>query len=131
VAGEARLVAAVALVGSVAIWVAMPLVERWLLEDKYHFSGTLVLAALVAGSAKILHAFSRATVTALADSRELGLVNLSGWASLALSAVAAVLGARWGLAGVIYGVGLGWLFRALAALAVTYRHLRPVQQPAL
>jgi hypothetical protein len=32
---------------------------------------------------------------------------------------------------VIYGVGLGWLFRALAALAVTYRHLRPVQQPAL
>lgn len=131
VAGEARVVAGVALVGALAIWLAMPAVERWLLNDKYHFSGSLVFAALVAGCAKILHAFSRATVTALADRRELGLVNISGWASLALAVVAAVVGARWGLVGVIYGVGLGWILRAAASLAVTHRHLRPVEQPAL
>lgn len=130
VVGEARLVAAIAVVGSLAIWVAIPVVEHWLLEDKYEFSAALVLATLLVGCAKILHAFTRATVTALADSRELGLVNLSGWASLALSVLGAAVGARWGLTGVVYGVGVGWLFRALAALAITYRHLRPVQEPA-
>jgi O-antigen/teichoic acid export membrane protein len=130
VASEARVVAAIAVVGSLAIWVAMPLVEHWLLHDKYHFSGALVLATLLVGCAKILHAFTRATVTALADARELGLVNLSGWLSLGLSVLGAAVGARWGLTGVIYGVGLGWLFRAVTALAITYRHLRPLQQPA-
>jgi Na+-driven multidrug efflux pump len=37
---------------------------------------------------------------------------------------AAAIGARWGLAGVIYGVGLGWLVRALTAAYIILRHLR-------
>jgi hypothetical protein len=129
VADEARLVLVVALAGSALIWVGMPAVEHWLLADKYRFSGALVLATLIAGCAKLLQAFSRAAVTALADARELGLVNVSGWVSLAISMIAAAVGAQWGLAGVIYGVGLGWLFRAAFALAVMSRHLRPAEQP--
>jgi len=31
--------------------------------------------------------------------------------------------ARWGLAGVVYGVGLGWLLRALTGIGITLRHL--------
>jgi O-antigen/teichoic acid export membrane protein len=130
VAGEARLVAVVALVGSLLIWLVMPAVEHWLLADRYQFSGPLVLATLVVGSTKLLQAFSRAAVTALADARELRLMNLFGWASLAISVAAAAVGARWGLVGVIYGVGLGWAFRTLAALAIMYQHLRPVEHPA-
>lgn len=130
VAEEARLVVGVALVGSLAIWAAMPAVEHWLLAGRYQFSDALVLATLVVGSAKLLQAFARAGVTALADSRELGLLNLYGWVALALSVAGAAVGARWGLAGVIYGVGLGWLFRTLAAVVVMYRHLRPVEEPA-
>ena len=129
VAGEARLVAAVALVGSLGIWATMPLVEHWLLADRYDFSDALVVATLVAGCAKLLQAFSRAGVTALADRRELGLVNLSGWISLLVSIVGAVVGARWGLTGLIYGVAAGWLVRTLAAVVIMYRHLRPVEQP--
>lgn len=130
VAEEARLVVGVALVGSLVIWAAMPAVERWLLAGRYQFSSALVLATLVVGSAKLFQAFARAGVTALADSRELGLLNLAGWISLVISVAGAVVGARWGLAGVIYGVGLGWLFRTFAAVVVMYRHLRPVEQPA-
>ena len=129
-AAEARLVAAVALGGSLVVWVAMPVVEHWLLNDRYHFSHALILATLVAGCAKLLQAFSRAGVTALADARELGLMNLAGWVSLAVSVVGATIGSRWGLAGVIYGVGLGWLVRTAAALVVMQRHLRPVEQRA-
>ena len=117
-----------------AVWIVVPLVERWFLAGKYHLGGPLVLAAIVAGLAKVLNAFSRATVTALADARELAVVNVLGWVSVAVAAVAAAGAAgRWGLAGVIYGVGLGWLLRAMAALFVSARHLRlpaPAAEPA-
>lgn len=130
VAGEAQLVAAVAVLGSLVIWAAMPVVEHWLLADRYRFSSALIIATLVAGCAKLLQAFTRAAVTALADSRELGLLNLSGWLSFAISVLGAIVGARWGLVGLIYGVALGWVFRTVAALVIMHRHLRPVEQPA-
>ena len=121
---EARAVGALVLVGSLLLWWVTPVVQHVLLDDKYQFPPSLVLAAILAGLAKIITGFSRATATALADGRELMLVNLSGWASVALAIVAATVGARWGLAGVIYGVGLGWMVRALTSLAITVRHLR-------
>jgi len=131
IAHEARLVGAIVLLGSAVIWVVTPLIERWFLVGKYHLAGSLVLASIVAGIAKILNSFSKATVSALGDARELTLVNLAGWASVAMAVLAAVLAARWGLAGVIYGVGFGWLLRALAAFYLTMRHLQlPAPVPA-
>jgi O-antigen/teichoic acid export membrane protein len=124
IAHEARLVGTIVLLGSAAIWVVTPLIERWFLAGKYHLAGSLVLASIVAGIAKILNSFSKATVSALGDARELTLVNLAGWASVVVAVLAAVFGARWGLVGVIYGVGLGWLLRALAAFYLTMRHLQ-------
>ena len=124
VAKEARLVGAIVLAGSVAIWVITPAVERWFLGGKYHLAGSLVLAAVVSGVAKVFNAFTRATASALATTRELSAVNLLGWVSLAVGLVAAIVGARWGLAGVIYGVALGWLMRSLSAFYVVARHLR-------
>jgi O-antigen/teichoic acid export membrane protein len=124
VAKEARVVGALVFAGSLALWWATPLVQHVLLNDKYQFTPALVLASIVAGWAKIVTGFSRATVAALADGRELVLVNLSGWLSVALAVGAAAVGARWGLVGVIYGVGIGWMLRALTALAITVRHLR-------
>jgi hypothetical protein len=124
VAQEAKMVGAVVLVGSAAIWIATPLVERWFLGGKYHLAGGLVFATLVSGVTKILNAFSKSTAAALATPRELSIVNLMGWVSVGIAIVAAGVGARWGLAGVIYGVALGWTVRAAAAFVVTARHLR-------
>jgi O-antigen/teichoic acid export membrane protein len=124
VAKEARLVGGVVLLGSAAIWVVTPLVERWLLAGKYHLAGSLVLAAVVSGVAKVFNAFTRSTASALATPRELSAVNLLGWASLGVAVVAAVVGARWGLAGLIYGVALGWVARSASALYIVARHLR-------
>jgi O-antigen/teichoic acid export membrane protein len=128
---EAKLVSAVVIAGSVVIWFVTPLVERWFLEGKYHLSGSLLLAALVSGVAKIMNAFTKSTVTALATPAELSLVNLLGWVSVAVAIPAAFFGARWGLAGVIYGVGFGWMVRAMTALFLTLRHLKvPAPIPA-
>jgi O-antigen/teichoic acid export membrane protein len=124
IAHEARLVGAMVVAGSVAIWLVTPLIERWFLQGKYHLAGSLLLAAVISGVAKIMNAFTKSTVTALATPGELSLVNVLGWVSVALAIPAAVFGARWGLAGVMYGVGLGWLLRAVTAFYVTLRHLK-------
>ncbi|MGH7527964.1 MAG: hypothetical protein ACREMX_14820, partial [Gemmatimonadales bacterium] len=124
IAHEARLTGGVVLMGSAFIWFVTPLIERWFLAGKYHLAGSLVLATIVAGITKILSAFSKCTITAVGDARELKAVNLIGWFSVGVAAVASVVGARWGLAGLIYGVGLGWLVRAIGAYWLTVRHLR-------
>jgi hypothetical protein len=124
VAREARQVGMVVLLGSVAIWLATPIVEHWFLAGKYHLANSLVLATVVSGVAKIFNAFTKSAASALASPRELSFVNLTGWVAVAIGILAAVVGARWGLAGVIYGVALGWAVRAVSALYVTARHLR-------
>lgn len=124
IAHEAKLVGAMVVAGSVAIWVVTPLIERWFLQGKYHLAGGLLLAALISGVAKIMNAFTKSTVTALATPVEVSLVNVLGWVSVAVAIPTAVFGARWGLAGVIYGVGVGWLLRAVTAFYVTLRHLK-------
>lgn len=121
---ELRLVVAVAAMGSLVIWVATPRIENWFLGGKYHLSGALVLAAVVTGFAKVLNGFAQSAVSALAEPRELHLVNVLGWVSVGVAMLGAVGGAQWGLSGVIYGVGLGWVMRALVGMVLTARHLR-------
>ena len=124
IAHEAKLVGALVVGGSAVIWFITPMIEQWFLQGKYHLGGSLLLATLFSGVAKIMNAFTKSTVTALATPSEVLMVNLFGWGAVALAIPAAVLGARWGLAGVIYGVGLGWLVRAVTALLLTLRHLK-------
>jgi O-antigen/teichoic acid export membrane protein len=121
---EARLVVAVATMGSLFIWVATPRIEHWFLGGKYHLSAALVLAAVVTGIAKVLNGFAQSAVSALAEPRELHVVAVLGWVSVVVAALGAVAGARWGLPGVIYGVGLGWVMRASVGMFLAARHLR-------
>ena len=117
--------------GGVRFSYLTPLIERWFLAGKYHLSMGLVVAALFSGVAKIAHAFARATATALATPRELALVNGAGWMSVAVAVGAAVVAAPWGLTGVIYGIGLGWVVWAIASFALVMHHLRvPAGVPA-
>jgi hypothetical protein len=60
---------------------------------------------------------------ALGSTTQLGLLNASSWGAIAIAVAAATVGARWGLAGVIYGVGLGWLTHAIAAACLALPHL--------
>lgn len=124
IAKEARLVGTVVLLGSVAIWFVTPVVERWFLAGKYHLSSALVAAAVVSGVAKVVHSFTKSAASALGTGRELSFVNVTGWVSVGIALAAAVIGARWGLTGVIYGVALGWMARSVFTFLVAARHLR-------
>jgi O-antigen/teichoic acid export membrane protein len=131
IAHEAKLIGVITLVGSVAIWFLTPWIEDWFLAGKYHLAGSLLLATIFSGVAKILNSFTKGTVTALATGPEVSTVNLLGWVSVGVAFAAAIFGARWGLAGVIYGVGLGWLARAVTASYIILRHLKlPASVPA-
>jgi O-antigen/teichoic acid export membrane protein len=121
---EAKLVGMLMAAGAAFIWFVTPLVETWFLAGKYHLTGSLVLATLVSGVAKIANSFTKSVVSALGTSAELSLVNLLGWGVVALAIPAAIIGARWGLAGVMYGVALGWILSATTALYFALRHLR-------
>ena len=120
---EAWLAGLLLVMASTAVWLAVPWLERWFLAGKYDLRPPLAPAAIVAGLAKVLNAFGKATATALADARELSRINVLGWVSVAVAAAAATAAAPWGLAGVIYGVGVGWLLRAVTALWGSLRHL--------
>jgi len=124
IARELRFALVVAALGSAAVLVLTPLIERWFLAGKYHLSMGLLVAALFSGTAKIAHAFSRAAATALATPRELNFVNWAGWLSAAFAIGAAVVAAPWGLTGVVYAIGFGWLAWAVMSLVVINHHLR-------
>jgi hypothetical protein len=123
-ARELRFAVAVSVLGGGAVLMLTPLIEDWFLAGKYHLSTALLVAALFSGIAKIAHAFARAAATALATPGELAFVNWAGWLSVALAVGAAVVAAPWGLTGVVYGIGLGWLAWAVLAFAVVMHHLR-------
>ena len=135
VAHEAWTVGLVVLVGSAGIWLVAPIVEHWVLAGKYPLPASLLLAAVVSGIAKVVNAFSKSAASALATQQELAKVNVVGWISVGIAIAAGIAGARWGLAGVIYGVSLGWIVRSAYTMSVAARHLRipaaePAQQPA-
>lgn len=121
---DVLLVTVLMILGALAVAVVVPLVKHFLLHGKYDLRPPLVLAVVVSGVAKVLNAFGKALVAGLALPAEVNTVNLLGWLSVGVAIAAAGLGSHWGLAGVIYGVGLGWLMRALAAFRICARHLR-------
>jgi hypothetical protein len=120
---EVYTVGAVVTVTCIGIWVVTPWLVEWALAGKYLLPPALILAALINGLFKVGSAFARAAATALADNRQLGYLNGLGWVAVVTAMVGAVVGARWGLPGVLYGVSLGWLFQGLTAAWIAAPHL--------
>ena len=107
----------------VVIWFAAPLIQKAFLSDEYAMSGQLILAALIAGTIKGFSGIARASVTALASVKGMEIMGAIGWASIAFAVLAAWYGSQFGLAGVVYGVSVGWTIRLLAAPIIVVRWL--------
>lgn len=108
---EAITIASVAMVGAAALLVLTRPLINLLVSGAYVVSVGLVVAMVVAGLVKVASEFSVAAATSLCGSRELARLSGLSWLGIAASLVCAVYAARWGLAGVIYGVAAGWLLR--------------------
>jgi len=112
---ELLVAAAVGGGAAVVIWFVAPWLVEVVAPGKYSLPPALVAAAIVAGFAKLSSTICRSVVEALGSTRELFVLNLTGWIAVGTAVAGAVIGARWGLTGVIYGVTLGWLVQMIAA----------------
>ncbi len=99
---------------SVTVFYFAPLIVQWFLSEQYVLAPGLVVAGIVTGVLKVAGGIAKAAATALCGERELMYLNLLMWISLLAGAAGAFVGAAWGLTGLIYGVGLGWIGRVYA-----------------
>jgi hypothetical protein len=129
---ETAVVVGACILSAAAVWWLAPLVAHWFLAGRYELPTGLILAAIVVGSLKPLGSLAVGTVNAVGSSA--ALVGLSGiaWLAVGTGLAGAWLGAPWGLTGLIYGAGVGWLLRALAGIWLAARCLRiaPAEGPA-
>jgi O-antigen/teichoic acid export membrane protein len=101
------------LAGTAVLWL-MPLLLKWVLADRYAIGRALLVAAICVGFMKVIASLAAAAVNALGSKPELVKMSYIGWAAIGFAVLGAAIGARWGLIGLVYGVGCGWLMRALA-----------------
>ncbi len=99
----------------IVIWFGAPFIQRLFLSNEYAMSDQLILAALVAGSIKGFSGIAEASVTALSSIKGMEVMGAIGWVSILCALFAASFGAQFGLAGVVYGVTVGWVIRLVAA----------------
>lgn len=121
---EGIVVAIVVAAGCAAVWLVTPWLVAAFFDGKYVLPQSLILGTILTGLVKVAGSFARAVVSAIGTARELRQLSVFLWLAAALSVVGATIGARWGLTGVIYGVGLGWLAQAIAAMVLARPHLR-------
>jgi hypothetical protein len=115
---------------AVIVWWVIPIVLHHVLIGRYALPGTLVLAAIAVGIMKPLGAVAVAAVNAVGSARDLAILGGITWTAVAVGFVGAWLGGRWGLTGLIYGVGMGWVLRAAASGWLAARSLQRAETPS-
>jgi O-antigen/teichoic acid export membrane protein len=101
-----------ALASSVLIVLVAPWVFASLLQGKYAIGFGLIGATIVVGMAKVWEGFSTAVTVACGSQRSMATISILAWVCLAVAAGAMVVGARFGLIGILYGVGVAWVLLA-------------------
>jgi len=120
IAAAAALVAA----ACVVIVLAAPLIFGTVLGGKYAITGSLLAASLIVGAVKLADGFSTTVVLACGTQRHLRTLSFYSLGCLVLAVVATWFGSRYGLLGIIYGVGVAWLVLTLIASLMARRCLK-------
>jgi O-antigen/teichoic acid export membrane protein len=97
---------------SLAVVLIAPLVFNALLKGKYAIGWSLIAATIIVGLAKIWESFSTAITVACGTPRSMAIISVLAWICLAIAAGAMIIGARYGLLGILYGVGGAWALLA-------------------
>jgi len=119
------LVTGLAAVGTGALLlVVTPWVVQLFVGDKYVLPTGLIVAGLFLGLLRLVSSYAKTIVKSIGTTRDLVSLNVFGWFSIALAAGGAVVGARWGLEGLLYGIGVGWIGHSLAGFLLGAKHLR-------
>ena len=88
------------------------------------FPTPVLIAVMVSGYGRVLAALAKGIASAFGTASELTRVHCIGWMGVAASVAGGFLFSDDGLTGVIYGIAIGWFFKAAAILALSVNHLR-------
>ncbi len=121
---EVLVAAVVAVVAAVGVLIVTPWLLGALLERRYAFPPSLLHALVVVGFIRVWSGISGATVSGLGTARQLATLNAYSWIALGLAAVGAFAARGFGLTGVVYGLGAGWLALALAGTLIGGRAIQ-------
>ena len=121
--GELALLAGIGLIAAIGIMIVMPWLLQNFLAGRYAVTDEMVIAVIVIGFVRICEASAAAAVNALGSSKEMAQLNASGWLMVIAASGCAVWGSRYGLIGMIYGLGTGWTLGAITAAVLAAKAL--------
>jgi hypothetical protein len=99
----------------VAVLIVTPWIAEHFLMGRYDISTALLAAVIVTGLVKVCNGFVGAIVQAFGSTAVLAKFNVMTWIGFAAGVACAAYGARYGVVGVVYGVGVAWLAMSVAA----------------
>jgi O-antigen/teichoic acid export membrane protein len=108
--------------GFVAVWLTPP-VLKYVLSNRYQISWPLLVVAVFVGMLRVVGSLPAAAVNALGSPADLVKLSVTGWLTIVISLIGAAVGAHWGLTGLVSGVGVGWLVRAVVISWLAAPHL--------
>jgi O-antigen/teichoic acid export membrane protein len=117
---EGSIVAGATVVLIAAVLVVTPYVLSVFLKGRYTVGTGLLTAIFVIGIIRIGSAFAVSCVQALGYSRQFRQLTIGAWICVATSLLCAYGCSRFGLTGIVYGVGAGWLLLTVIATTIAF-----------
>jgi hypothetical protein len=121
---EGAIVFGAAAASVIAIFIVTPFVADYFLMGRYDITTGLLIAMVLTGLIKVCNGFVSAIVQAFGSTAALAKFNLLTWLGVIAGVACASYGARFGVSGVVYGVGVAWLAMSLAAIILANGALR-------
>lgn len=121
---EGVIVCVAAAASVLAVLVVTPWIAQQFLMGRYDISAALLAAVIITGLVKVCNGFVSAIVQAFGSTAALASFNVMSWIGLVAGIGCAAYGVRFGVVGVVYGVGVAWLAMTLAAALLAVMALR-------
>jgi O-antigen/teichoic acid export membrane protein len=121
---EGAIVSAASIASVLAVGIVTPFIAEHFLEGRYAITWALLTAVIVTGLIKVANGFVSAIVQAFGSTAALAKFNVLTWIGLLAGVLCASYGARYGITGVVYGVGVAWLAMSVIALILASAAIR-------
>lgn len=107
-----------------AVVIVTPFIAEHFLMGRYDIGWALLIAVIVTGLVKVVNGFVSAIVQAFGSTVALAKFNVLTWLGLIAGVACATYGARYGVTGVVYGVGVAWVAMSLVAWVLALAALK-------
>ena len=112
-AQEGKALASTLLIAAALVIALAPYVASVFTDGRYQLDRLLVVAACFNGGAKLFEGLPQSAVVACGTSGEIRQLGWMSWLTIASTLIGAVLGAGWGLTGLVFGSAAGSLIGAV------------------